>query len=75
MNRIVYIDGGIADGIGSGGLELIAAILAGINGTAVDVLTHGGSKFHETRRITGRPGNRRPAVLIRRLHEIMEESN
>lgn len=55
MNRIVYIDGGIADAMGATGLRKLASVLAAIAESPVDLITHGKSEFHFESRYTGQP--------------------
>lgn len=53
--RIVYMDGYLADQIGSKAIQDIAAVIASISGTPVDILTHGPSRSHEHTRYTAQP--------------------
>lgn len=56
MHRIVYVDGELADHLGKQYLQELAAKLAtDAKVTAVDILTHGESKYHVNSRVTGTP--------------------
>lgn len=55
MNRIVYIDGELADKLGLNVLQELAARMAEISNMSVDILTHGTSEFHERSRYTALP--------------------
>ncbi|GAB7002485.1 MULTISPECIES: hypothetical protein [Bacteria] len=53
MNPTVYIDGRLADHIGAIGLREIANRVSTLALQPVDVMTHGESRYHSDKRITG----------------------
>lgn len=56
MHRIVYIDGELADMLGGQYLKELAIKMAtDARVAAVDILTHGESKYHANQRISGAP--------------------
>lgn len=55
MNKIVYLDGRLADSMGRMEIILLANRLAELTRQPVDILTHGKSKYHGEHRYTGVP--------------------
>lgn len=53
MNPIIYIDGQLADHMGRVDLQTLVDRAAASAGRDIDLLTHGPSKFHGHRRLTG----------------------
>lgn len=55
MHKIIYVDGTLADNIGTIGLQALADVAAKTAEKPVTVLTHGHSRHHANQRIVGLP--------------------
>jgi hypothetical protein len=60
FQNIIYVDGALADSIGSLGLQSLADAAAKIALQPVSVLTQGPSKYHSQRRYNATPPEPKP---------------
>lgn len=74
MRNTIYVQGAVADALGSKIMADLARALADMTDTPIDLLTHGPSEFHAESRFPAEPKGHSKARHVRDALELNSEN-